>query len=255
MRDVDLLDRVIAGGEPAVAVPLNTVRLGIVPTMLANLDADTRGAWDAAIGRLRGAGVTLVEVGMPTLAQLNGAVGFPVALYEAHDDMVAYLARWNTGVSIQQLAAGIASPDVKGTYQGLVLPRKLPGPNNSVVDAAGPYRAAMDTHRPAMARLYAETFAAQRLDALVFPTVPRTAMPATPESSSLENFLLVIQNTDPGSNAGIPGVQIPIGLGATTRLPVGMELDGPANSDRRLVGIGLAIEQLLGRVPPAPQRR
>jgi mandelamide amidase len=29
-----------------------------------------------------------------------------------------------------------------------------------------------------------------------------------------------------------------------------MELDGPAGSDRRLVAIGLAVEVLLGRLPP-----
>jgi mandelamide amidase len=30
-----------------------------------------------------------------------------------------------------------------------------------------------------------------------------------------------------------------------------MELDGPANSDRRLIAIGMAIENVVGRVPPA----
>ena len=59
-----------------------------------------------------------------------------------------------------------------------------------------------------------------------------------------------IQNTDPGSNAGIPGLQVPVGLGAASKLPVGMELDGPAGSDRRLIAIGLAIEGVLGRLPP-----
>ncbi|MDO8374371.1 MAG: amidase family protein, partial [Polaromonas sp.] len=95
------------------------------------------------------------------------------------------------------------------------------------------------------------TFASQRLDALVFPTVPRTALPATPEASSLENFGLFIQNTDPGSNAGIPGIQLPMGLGASSRLPTGLELDGPAGSDRRLIAIGLALEKVLGRLPAA----
>jgi len=66
----------------------------------------------------------------------------------------------------------------------------------------------------------------------------------------LANFVLYIQNTDPGSNAGVPGIQIPIALGATSKLPVGMELDGPANSDRRLLAIGLGLEKLLGRIPP-----
>ena len=60
----------------------------------------------------------------------------------------------------------------------------------------------------------------------------------------------VIQNTDPGSNAGVPGLQIPIALGATSGLPIGLELDGPAGSDRRLVAIGLALEPVFGRLPP-----
>jgi indoleacetamide hydrolase len=44
---------------------------------------------------------------------------------------------------------------------------------------------------------------------------------------------------------------VPMGIGAASKLPVGLELDGPAGSDRRLVAIGMAIEKMLGRVPPA----
>lgn len=250
MADVELLDRVVTGAPALAPADLHKVRLGVVPGFLANLDSDTRGAWEAALARLKTAGVTVVDVAMPRLAELNGSVGFPVALYEAYDDMVAYLASTNTGISIRQMAAAIASPDVKGTYDALVIPRKLPGPNG-LVDAAPIYQAAMTVHRPALIKLYADTFAGHRLDALVFPTVPRTALPATPEASSLENFGLFIQNTDPGSNAGIPGIQLPMGLGASSRLPVGLELDGPAGSDRRLIAIGMAVEGVLGRLPAA----
>lgn len=181
---------------------------------------------------------------------LNGAVGFPLALYEAYDDVVAYLKRSGTGVTIEQMAEQIASPDVKGTYQGLVIPRKLPGPNNTLVDAKPAYEAAMKTSHPALQALYAQTFRQHKLDALVFPTVPKVAMAANAESSSVPTFVGVIQNTDPGSNAGVPGLQLPIGLGATSRLPVGLEMDGPAGSDRRLVAIGLAMEKLFGVLPP-----
>jgi indoleacetamide hydrolase len=250
--DLELMDRVIAGGAPVGPADLHGVRLGVAQPFLANLDADTRAAFPAALTRLRAAGATIVDVSMPDLMALNGSVGFPVALYEAYDDVSAYLAKYPTGITIQQMAAGIASPDVKGTYEGLVLTRKLPGPNGTVVDAAPAYRAAMSTQRPALIKLYADTFSANRLDALVFPTVPHVAPPANADASSIENFLLFIQNTDPGSNAGLPGLQLPMGLGATTRLPVGLEMDGPSGSDRRLVAIGMAVERVLGRVPPAP---
>jgi len=62
--------------------------------------------------------------------------------------------------------------------------------------------------------------------------------------------VLFIQNTDPGSNAGVPGIQFPVALGASSKLPVGLELDGPAGSDRKLLAIGMAFDKLFGRLPP-----
>ncbi len=253
MADVELLDRVIAGGARVRAASLKGLRLGLVKETLANMDTDTQAVFDATLGKLKAAGVTLVEVQAPELMALNGQIGFPVALYEAYDDMVSYLAKHGTGISIDQLAKGIASPDVKGTYDGLVIPRKLPGPDNTLVDAKPAYDAAVKTARPTMQAAYRKLFRSNRIDAIIFPTVPKVAMAAGPDSSSLANFVGVIQNTDPGSNAGIPGLQIPAGLGATSKLPVGIELDGPAGSDRRLIALGLAIEVLLGHLP-APTR-
>ncbi|MEN9629729.1 MAG: hypothetical protein RJA10_2956 [Pseudomonadota bacterium] len=250
MADVELLDRLIGGGAKVSAAALKGVRLGLVKELQANTDADTQAAFDDALARLKGAGVTLVDVEMPRLQELNGAIGFPVALYEAYDDGVAYLAKYHPGLSIAQLAEAAASPDVKGTYQGLVIPRKLPGPNNTLVDAKPAYDAALQTARPALQKLYADTFKAHRLDGIVFPTVPKVAMAANAESSSVPVFMGVIQNTDPGSNAGVPGLQLPVALGAGSKLPVGLEIDGPAGSDRRLVAIGLALQSLLGRLPP-----
>jgi mandelamide amidase len=249
MTDVALLDRVIAGGGRVEAADLKGVRLGLVASMLANLDDDTKTAFNAALDKLKAAGVSVVDVDMPKLAELNGQVGFPVAMYEAYDDMVAFLKR-GPKISIDDLAKEISSPDVKGTYNGLVIPRKLPGPNNTVTDSKPAYDAAIKTARPALQQLYRDTFAKNHLDALVFPTVPHVAADSNPDSSSVANFVLYIQNTDPGSNAGVPGIQIPIALGAASKLPVGMELDGPSGSDRRLLAIGMGLEKLLGRIPP-----
>jgi len=250
MADVELLDRVITGAkEVAKPASLKGVRLGRVKELLAQMDGDTQAAFDAATAKLKDAGVVFVDVEMPRLMDLNGAVSFPIALYEAYDDVVAYLKNTGSGITIEQVAEQAASPDVKGTYQGLVIPRKLPGPNNSLIDAKPAYDAAMKTSRPALQALYRDTFRKHKLDALVFPTVPKVAMAANAQSSSVPTFLGVIQNTDPGSNAGVPGLQLPIGLGAASKLPVGLELDGPAGSDRRLVALGLAMEKLFGTLP------
>lgn len=250
MADVALLDRIVAGGDAVTPADLKQVRIGIAKTMLTNLDADTEAAFQAAVAKMKTQGVTIVEIEMPGLAELNGQVSFPVALYEAYDDVVAYLEHTGTGVSIEALAKDIASADVKGIYDGMVIPRTLPGPDNTLLDAKPIYEAAIKTARPALQALYSDTFAGNRLDAIAFPTTPRVAIASNPESSSLENFGLFIQNTDPGSNAGIPGIQIPIALGATSKLPIGLELDGPAGSDRRLLAIGVALDAVFGRLPP-----
>jgi Asp-tRNA(Asn)/Glu-tRNA(Gln) amidotransferase A subunit family amidase len=249
VADLVLMDRAIGGGGAIKPAALGKVRLGVAKVFFQNLDTDTQAAMDAALAKLKGAGVTLVDVDLSKLFELNGAVGFPVALYEAYDDMVRFLARNRTGVTIAKLAEQIASPDVKGTYQGLVLPRKLPGPKDTVVDAKPAYDAAIRKARPALIRYYNDAFRKHRIDALVFPTVPQVAIESNPDSSSLKNFLLFIQNTDPGSDAGLPGLTLPVALGASSKLPIGIELDGPARSDRRLLAIGLAMEKLFGRLP------
>ncbi len=250
VSDVALLDAVITGARPPAPAPLSSVRLGVYRGyFFKDLDADTRAVTEAVLDKLRRVGVTIVDVDMPDLQKTNDAASFPVALYEAYDDLKAYLTRYQTGVSVEQLAAQIASKDVKETYDGLVVPRKLPAPNG-VVDAAPAYAAAMRDARPALLKIFTDVFQRYGIDALIGPTTPAVAATQGPEASSLPTFLLFIRNTDPGSNAGMPGLTIPAGVGSSTGLPVGISLDGPRGSDQRLLAIGIAIERVLGRTPP-----
>jgi len=252
--DVALLDSVVMHGKITPTASLSGVRLGVYRAyFFADLDADTKANVDAALDKLKAAGVTIVEVDMPDLKTLNDKISFPVALYEAYDDLKAYLAKYRTGKTVEQVAAQIASKDVKGTYETLVVPRKLPGPTGPV-DAEPIYRGAILDARPALLKHFVDTFEKYAVEALIGPTTPSVAVPQGPEASSLETFVRFIRNTDPGSNAGMPGLTIPAGLGPTTRLPVGISLDGLPDSDERLLAVGLAIEQVLGRTPPPPSR-
>jgi len=196
--------------------------------------------------------VVLVELDLTELAALNEKVGFPVALYEAKRDLPAFLANHGAGVDLAGVTARIASPDVRFVFDELILGKK------AIPDEV--YRGAMEDARPRLQKAYADAFAQHRIAALVFPATPLPAQPIQGSDQEVmlngrkvPTFQTFIRNTDPGSNAGIPGLVLPAGL-TQEGLPVGIELDGAAGSDRDLLRIGLALEAILGRVP-APSGR
>lgn len=253
--DVALLDAVIAR-EPLLLPPrvdLNGLRLGVARgSFFADLDPAVEGIVDEALRRLRDRGVVLVELEIPNLEALNAGVGFPVALFEARTDVPVYLEANHTGVSLEELVGAIASPDVKAVYeQSIIGPGAIP---ESV------YRDAIEVFRPQLQAAYQRTFDDFALDALVFPTTPLPARPIGQDQTvelngrQVSTLLTYIRHTDPGSNAGIPGVSVPIGL-TGDGLPVGLELDAAAGSDRRLLAIAIAVERVFGFLPaPKPER-
>jgi mandelamide amidase len=244
--DLVLLDTIITGArDRVVAAPLKGLRVGVCrPLFFRSLDVETERLTEATLDRLQAAGAEIVEVDMPGLVDLNGKIGFPVALYEARVDLTAYLKRFRPALDLK--AAEHREPGREGPRDAIV-----PGREDAIPEKV--YRDALAT-RPALQRLYAETFKTHGIAALVFPTTPLPAAPVGDDQTTKLNgadvptFFTFIQNTDPGSNAGIPGLTVPIGRTAAG-LPVGLELDGPAGSDRRLLGIGLALEALFGRLP------
>jgi mandelamide amidase len=249
VADLVLLDSVITGARDRVtAPPLKGLRLGVCRAVFfRDLEPETERLTEATLDRLQAAGAEIVEVDMAGLVDLNAKISFPVALYEARTDLTRYLKRFRPALDLLTLAERIASPDVKGLFASAI----VPGAKDAVPDKA--YLDALAA-RPQLQRLYADTFKNHHIAALVFPTTPLPAAPIGDDETTPLNghpvptFFTFIQNTDPGSNAGIPGLSVPIGR-TTGGLPIGLELDGPANSDRRLLGIGLAVEALLGRLP------
>ena len=242
-------------GEPLALprVDLNGLRLGVARrSFFADLDPAVEEAVDEALRRLRDRGAILVEVEIPNLEALNAGVGFPVALFEAGTDVPVYLEANHTGVSLEELVRAIASPDVKAVYeQSVIGPGAIP---ESV------YRDAIEVFRPQLQAAYRRTFENFALDALVFPTTPLPARPIGQDQTvelngrQVSTLLTYIRHTDPGSNAGIPGVSVPIGL-TGNGLPVGLELDAAAGSDRRLLAIAIAVERVFGFLPtPRPER-
>jgi indoleacetamide hydrolase len=247
--DVALLDAIITGEPPIfAAASLSGLRIGTPASFWAGLEPQLAAVMAQARSRLASSGVVFVEVDTVGLAALNDKVSLPIALHEPIADIPAYLAATGvTGIGVREIAAGVASPDVKGAFGAIE------------GDVAGPgYGDAIRFFRPQMQRLYADYFKGNRLEAMMFPTTVAAAIPIDPVAGSgkfmlngkeVETFATFIRNTDPGSNAGIPGLALPAGMTAAG-LPVGLELDGPLGTDRRLIAIGLAFENVLGPLRP-----
>jgi mandelamide amidase len=249
VADVALLDSVITGTPMATAEPLRGKRLGIAAVFWNGLDRDVETVTKAVRARLAEAGVVLVEVDMPGLFEQNAKVSFPVALHEPIADIPAYLkASGIEGITLADIAGKIASPDVKGAFGAIT------------TDAFGAaYQDAVSVQRPALQKMYEAYFKDNNLDGMLFPTTIAPAPLIDAEKGSGEmsindgkpvpTFDTMIRNTDPGSNAGIPGLSLFAGM-TPSGLPVGLEIDGPVGSDAKLLGLGLSIEAILGSAPP-----
>lgn len=249
VADVVLLDSVITGGAAPQPADLKGVRIGVPRGYFwQGLDAELAQVMDVALARLRAAGVVLVEADFVGIGDINKKISLPIVLYEVGPDLTAYLAAEGSGISFDTVVADITSKDVARAFAAAeTIPREI-------------YDAAIKTWRPQLQTLYADYFHANGVDAVVFPTTPLPARPINGGGDTGRNtvelngrevptFATYVRNTDPGSDAGIPGLSLPAGL-TKSGLPVGVELDGPFGSDQRLLALGMAIETELGLLPP-----
>ncbi len=242
VADLIVFDAAIAGEENILKkASLKKLRLGVPRAYFyQNLDIQTQLVTERVLDRLRAAGVTLVEVDIPDLARLLEKGSLPIILYEVARDLEAYLAENNTGVSYQQVVDSIESADVQSVFASIA-------GNKAISNETYAQALALRKQLQASYRRY---FSEHNLDATIFPTTPLPARPIQNSSEFVElngaqapTFATYTRNTDPASIAGIPGLTLPVDE-TYNGLPVGLEIDGPDGSDRKLLAIGLALEHL-----------
>lgn len=247
VADIALIDSLMAGGEVLLPKPARTIRLGIAPWFWQALDEEVSQQAHAALARLHDAGVTLVAIEMPGLEEANAAVSFPVVMHEGKHDLIDYLQAHDTRLTLQDIVQHIASPDVRAIFEHVIVPGLIPDNDGNLVPLTPLYQQAVSQGIGRLIALYERTFHDHQLDGLIFPTSPVVAPLANDEVSSAENFARLIRNVDPGSNARLPGLTLPVGFGATSRLPVGLEIDGLPGSDAQILAIGATLEQILAQ--------
>ncbi len=244
VKDVIVLDRLLMRGDPIEDHPIHIsdLRLGIPRAhFYENLDQEIADQIEWLLQCLKAAGATLIEADIEQLSEVNEKIGIPIVLYETKILLEEYLATNNLDISSQELAESIASPDVKILVTAAI--------NEEISEFV--YRQAIDQYRPRLKEIYRDHFAKHNLDAVIYPTVPLVACPIAGSLETVElngqqlpTFPTYIRNTDPSSNAGLPGLAIPLAR-STAGLSIGVEIDGPEGSDQRLLALGTEIEALI----------
>lgn len=250
VADAALIDGVIADGPLQVApASIKGLRLGVEQGLFwKNIDTEVARVCENALKRLVGEGAEIVTVSMPRLGEFIRAA-FPIALYETPRALTAYLKSHVPHVTLEDLVAAIASPDVKEIFDQLMRA-------GGTVVSEEDYHEAMSVHRPALQALYAATFEKHRLDALVFPATPLPAQPIAASDvfvslngRNVPTFQTFVRSMTPCTIAGVPSVTLPAGL-TSAGLPVGLNFDGRRNGDRDLLAVAAAVEAILGPLPP-----
>lgn len=248
VADIALFDAVASGQmAPIEPAPLAGLRIGIDRGFFfAGIDPVLALSIETALARLAAAGAVIVEAAVPGL---DTVISVAMAI-QAHDVVPAlerYLAESGAPVDFETMFASV-SHDVAQVFAQVGL-RDAP---SAIADDV--YAAARDVARPALQQAMAAWFADHHIDAMLLPA---TMIPATPVGDqgdvdiagrAVPFVTAIARNISPGSTLGLPGIVLPCGR-TGAGLPLAIELDGPAGSDRRLLAIAMAVEALLGPLP------
>ncbi len=249
VEDAALIDAVLTQGDDSLpTLKQSDLRIGIPNHyFFDDIDDDVKAVFEARLDDLRKDNWQLVPVDIDGLQPPEASCGFTIAVYESKGDLQNYLAEhFNGKLSLEDVVEQIVSPDVKGIMSSLLA--------DGFEDMSGPYQEALKNGRPQMQKIISDCFSTNKIDAIIFPTIPVSPPIIGEDETILLNgkecglFPTVIHNTDPASIAGTPGISIPAGLDKKG-LPVGIEIDGPYGNDRHLLAIAHLMQNTLPTMP------
>ncbi len=243
VADVALLDAILSGDDTPARAPDRSLRLGVPRGFLTDeLDEPVDAHWRATLRTLAGAGATLFEVDPAGLLELIDATTSVVTRRDLRRDFPGQILARAAGLSAAQFVASIASPDVRAIFEFMLSDTAVP-------DEADCRRVEVEL-LPRMRALIADLFAAQRLDAWIFPTVPVPPFPLDADREIHINgrpaplFMTGVRNLQQASLIGMPSISIPMPV-APDALPCGLCIEALPGQDRPLLGIAAWLEAAL----------
>lgn len=265
VEDAALAMNALAGHDPldCTSQPVTTdftanleqgvagMRIGVVPAFLEaeGLEPEVRAKVEESIDHLRRMGAEIVEVELPN-AQAAMSAYYVLGPCEAFSN----LARFDS------VRYGYCDPDHKdlgSQYEasrakgfGTEARRRIM--LGSYLLSAGVYEKyyyPAQQVRTLITQDYAKAY--EKVDCIVAPVSPRTAFKfgeiSDPTSMYLSDMFTISINI-----AGNGGMSMPVGLGADSGMPVGVQLITPAFKDENMFRVASALETVYGAAPVAP---
>ena len=265
VEDAALAMNALAGHDPldCTSQPVTTdftaslkqgvagMRIGVVPAFLEaeGLEPEVRAKVEESIDHLRQMGAEIVEVELPN-AQAAMSAYYVLGPCEAFSN----LARFDS------VRYGYCDPDHKdlgSQYEasrakgfGTEARRRIM--LGSYLLSAGVYEKyyyPAQQVRTLITQDYAKAY--EKVDCIVAPVSPRTAFKfgeiSDPTSMYLSDMFTISINI-----AGNGGMSMPVGLGADSGMPVGVQLITPAFKDENMLRVASALETVYGAAPVAP---
>lgn len=265
VQDAALAMNALAGHDPldCTSQPVTTdftanlaegvsgMRIGVVPAFMEaeGLAPEVRAKVEEAVGHLRQMGAEIIEVELPN-AQAAMSAYYVLGPCEAFSN----LARFDS------VRYGYCEPGCKDLGHQYEASRSAGfGPEarrrimlGSYLLSAGVYEKyyyPAQQVRTLITQDYVKAY--EKVDCIIAPVAPRTAFKfgeiADPTSMYLSDMFTISINI-----AGNGGMSMPVGLGADSGMPVGVQLISPAFKDENMLRAAAALETVYGAAPVAP---
>lgn len=243
VTDAATIDAIVTGDDVLTPRDLTGLRLGVPRHgFYHNLDPGVAARTETALTRLADAGAELVEMRVDEAHELDARCGRSIVFHEIAEALPRYLATLPPPyrhLTFADVAAQVSSPEVRGLLDAI-----LAEPIGE--DAYLECLAVRERLRTA----YAQAFQRSQVVAIVYPTVPLVAPPVADTETTWHNgrrvnlFLTSVQNTGPGSVAGMPSISVPNGR-TVAGLPVGLSFEAAPGDDRRMLAVAAAAEPVI----------
>jgi aspartyl-tRNA(Asn)/glutamyl-tRNA(Gln) amidotransferase subunit A len=258
IKDVAAILQVIAGRDPhdststtalvpdyqtEIVKPVKGLRLGIPKEYFAEgMDAGVRKKIEAGVEIYKKLGCELVEIRMPHTDYAIAAY-YIIATAEASSNLARYDGvRYGLRVEDDSLLAMYRK--TRGAGFGPEVKRRIV--LGTYVLSAGYYDAYYlkgQKVRSLIAQDFRDAF--DKVDAILTPTSPVTAFKLGERTADPLQMYLADIYTVTGSLAGVPGISVPCGK-VDSKLPVGLQIFGPAFGEARILQLAHAFEQAGG---------